>query len=309
MLLVFRRKHNDVLRQASDFVDLFFNGDAGLQVFELNGAANFRENREGVRIPFGHLVAHLNGLAFLYEQARAVRNFVAFFLAALFVNDDNVTAAVHNHRGAAASADVFDIHVFCEACAACFEFRLFGHAACSSADVEGAHRKLSAGLADGLCSDNAHRFAHFHGASAGKVAAVTARANSTAAFASEHRANLDAHDAGRLNCAGQLLADFLINLDNDVALEVLDLIERNSANDAIAQRLNFFLALLENRLDVNSVGGAAVDFRDDYVLRHVHQTAGEVTGIGGLQCRVRQTLTSAVRGNEVLQHGEPFTEV
>ena len=54
---------------------------------------------------------------------------------------------------------------------------------------------------------------------------------------------------------------------------------------------------------------AAVVLGDDRVLRHVDETAGQVTGVGGLERRVRQTLTGAVGGDEVLEHRETFAEV
>ena len=50
-------------------------------------------------------------------------------------------------------------------------------------------------------------------------------------------------------------------------------------------------------------------FADDHVLRHVHQLAGHVTGVGGLERGVGQTLAGAVRGDEVFQHGQAFAEV
>ena len=48
---------------------------------------------------------------------------------------------------------------------------------------------------------------------------------------------------------------------------------------------------------------------DDDVLRHVDQTAGEVAGVGGLERGIGQALTRAVGRDEVLEHGEAFTEV
>ena len=48
---------------------------------------------------------------------------------------------------------------------------------------------------------------------------------------------------------------------------------------------------------------------DDHVLGHVHEPAREVAGIGGLERRIGQALAGAVRGDEVLQHGEAFAEV
>ena len=49
--------------------------------------------------------------------------------------------------------------------------------------------------------------------------------------------------------------------------------------------------------------------RDDDVLRHVGQLAGEVTRVGRLESRIGQTLAGTVRGAEVLQHGQAFAEV
>ena len=46
--------------------------------------------------------------------------------------------------------------------------------------------------------------------------------------------------------------------------------------------------------------GAAVLLGDDDVLRHVDQTAGEVARVGGLERRIGQALTRAVRRDEVL---------
>ena len=44
------------------------------------------------------------------------------------------------------------------------------------------------------------------------------------------------------------------------------------------------------------------------VLAHVHQTAGEVPGVGGAQGGVREALAGAVGGDEELEHGEALDE-
>ena len=54
---------------------------------------------------------------------------------------------------------------------------------------------------------------------------------------------------------------------------------------------------------------AAVFHRDDDVLRHVGQLAGEVTRVGRLEGRVGQTLAGTVRRAEVLEHRQAFAEV
>ncbi len=45
------------------------------------------------------------------------------------------------------------------------------------------------------------------------------------------------------------------------------------------------------------------------VLRDVDQTPGQVTGVGGPQRGVGEALAGAVRGDEVLQHGQALAEV
>ena len=231
-------------------------------------------------------------------EARAVDDVVAFFFAALFVDDGDQAGTVHRNDLLAAALDHLQVDELHEAVVAGFDLRLFGDAGCRAADVERAHRELRARFADGLRGDHADRFAHLDEAAGGEVAAVAAAANTAPGFAREHGANFHALDAGRLNRIGQLFGDFLVDLDDHVAFVVFDLLERDAAHDAVAQRLDFD-AGFENRFDVNSVGRAAVEFVNDHVLRHVDETAREVAGIGGLERRIGQTLTSAVRGDEV----------
>ena len=174
--------------------------------------------------------------------------------------------------------------------------------------MERPHGELRAGLADGLRGDDTDGFAELDHAAGGKVAAITQRANAAPGFAREHGTDANAVDARRLNGVGKLFVDFLIYVDDDVALEVFDFVERNAADDAVAQRLDLD-PRFDNRLDVNAVVGAAVEFVDDHVLRNVHETARQIAGVGGLQGRVGKTFARAVRGDEVFQHGEAFAEV
>ena len=81
-----------------------------------------------------------------------------------------------------------------------------------------------------------------------------------------------------------------------------------AADDAVAQRLDD-LAALDDRPGLDAVHRAAVDLVDDDVLRHVHQPAGQVARVGGLERRVGQPLARAVRRDEVLENRQPFTEV
>src|SRR4029077_4372713 len=102
--------------------------------------------------------------------------------------------------------------------------------------------------------------------------------------------------------------NFLIYINDDAALEVLNLVEGNAADDAVAQRLDFD-AGFDDGLNVDAVAGAAIALVDDDVLRDVDEAASKVARIGSLERRVRQALARAVGGKKVFQHGESFAEV
>src|SRR5918996_1190197 len=64
-------------------------------------------------------------------------------------------------------------------------------------------------------------------------------------------------------------------------------------------------------LDVDpdpSVGAAVVLANDDF-LAYVDQTAGEVTGVRRPQRRIRKSLPSPVRRDEVFEHRQALAEV
>src|SRR5271156_6408857 len=308
MLFIAGGQSDDVLRKAGHFVHLLFDREAGPQIVKLHGASGFGEDREGERIPFGENLAVGDVFAVQDAETGAVHDVVALLLAVLFVHDGDQPSAVHGDGSAAAALNELEVHEFDDAVVARFERGTLGNAGGSSADVERTHRELRARLADGLRGDDADSFAEFDHAPGGEVAAVAESANSTTRFAGEHGANAHALDTGGLHLVGEVFGDFLVDVDDDRALEVLDLVERNAANNAVAQRLDFD-AGFNDGFDEDAVGGAAVALIDDDVLSHVNEAACEVTGIGGLESRIRQALTRAVRRDEVLQHGKAFAEV
>src|SRR6185369_3245515 len=115
-----------------------------------------------------------------------------------------------------------------------------------------------------------------------QVATVARDANAALGFASQHRADFDALDTGGLNGCRQFFGDFLVDVDDDVAFIVPLIFERHAAHDAVAQGFDDF-AGFDDRLHVNTFGGAAIVFANDHVLRHVDETAREVARIGRLQ--------------------------
>src|SRR6202034_3354895 len=96
---------NDQTRQAGNLVHFFVERDAFLQVFELNGAADFREDGEGVGIPLGHDLAEGDRLTFFHLKARTVDDLVALLLAATIVDHGDGAGAVHGDEIALTAAD------------------------------------------------------------------------------------------------------------------------------------------------------------------------------------------------------------
>ena len=69
------------------------------------------------------------------------------------------------------------------------------------------------------------------------------------------------------------------------------------------------VAAFDDRLHHQALCSAAIHGRDDHVLRHIDQATGQITGVGGLQSSVRQTFSSTVGRDEVLQNIQTFAEV
>src|SRR5437764_13216521 len=171
--------------------------------------------------------------------------------------------------------------------------------------MERTHGELCTGLTDGLGRVHAYSLAAIDKSAGGQVAAVTHDANAALRFAGQHRANLDALDTGCVNRGSQLFGDLLVDAYDHVAFVIALVFESHAAHNAVAQRLDDF-ARFDNRLDEDAFGGAAIGLGDDDVLRDVHQTPREVAGIRRLESGIGQTLAGAVRGDEVLQHVQPF---
>ena len=113
----------------------------------------------------------------------------------------------------------------------------------------------------------------------------------------------------------RLLVDQLAGLDQQRAaarlvdlVRIVDVLGRHVADDALGQRLDDVLAFLQ-RADLEAQDRAAILLGDRHVLRDVDETAREVAGVGRLERGVGQTLTSAVRRDEVLEHRQAFAEV
>ena len=143
--------------------------------------------------------------------------------------------------------------------------------------MEGTHGELGTGLADGLRRNDADGFTDVDHVTAGQIAPVAQDANATAAFAGEHRTNLDLRDACILDDAHLVFGDFLVRLHQHFAgVGIEDVVDRDTAQNTIAELLDDLATLFERR-DFDAFERTAVVLRDDAVLGDVDKTAGEVT--------------------------------
>ena len=186
--------------------------------------------------------------------------------------------------------------------------------------VEGAHGQLGAWLADGLRGDDAHRFAHIHEFARRERTAVALGAGAHLGFAHQNRAGFHRLDSGSHQAVDEFHRDLIVPVGELGAVGRHHIGGQDPAHRSELHPLGFaqvaqlvsdrdtLVVHLDDRERHPSLG-TAVDLANDHVLRHVHEPSGEVTGVGGAQCGVRQTLTRAVRGDEVLQHTQAFPEV
>ena len=104
------------------------------------------------------------------------------------------------------------------------------------------------------------------------------------------------------------LLDRLTALDDDAAVLRHQILGRGAAQDADGERGDD-LAGIDDGAHLDAVRRAAIRLADDGILRHVDEAAGQVARVRGLQRRVREALTGAVSGVEVLENVETFLEV
>ena len=178
-----------------------------------------------------------------------------------------------------------------------------------AAGVEGTHRQLGTGLADGLGGNNADRFTHVDRLADGQVDAVALGADAGAGLAGHNAADKCLMNAVGLKDLCVLRHEHVVRVEEQLAgLGIGDRHCREAAVDRGAEVLDQLAAVIFG-LDPDALGGAAVFLADDDVLADIDHTTGQVTGVGGTQSRIGHTLTGASGGDEVLQNGQAFTEV
>src|SRR5262249_49274877 len=238
--LFIRRVGDHELAHAGHFVHLLLQRQALDQVLEMDHAADLRQDRESVRIPFEQDLVGLHCRAVFDHHARAVVDGVALLFTPLLVHDRHDAVAIHRDQLAVLALHGLDADVARVSVALGVLRGLFTDARRRTTDMERTHRQLRAGFADRLRRDHTDRFAALDQPAGRKVAAIARDTNAALGFARQHRADLHALDTGRLNRRRQVFSDLLVDADDYVAFVVLLIFQRHAAHDAVAQRLDDF---------------------------------------------------------------------
>src|SRR6516164_10317047 len=160
--------------------------------------------------------------------------------------------------------------------------------------MERPHRELRSRFTDGLCGNDADRLAEVDHMASAKIATIAQDTNPALRLAGQHGADLDPLYTRLVDTLYQFLIDLLVGLDYDITGErILDIFERNSAQNTISEWLNDFSAFHE-RSDFDTIHGTTIVFANDGVLGHIYEPTGKVTSVGGLESRIRKTLTGTV---------------
>ncbi len=180
--------------------------------------------------------------------------------------------------------------------------------------MEGTQRQLGARLTDGLCRHDADGLADVHQLVGGQRPAVALGAHAALGFAGQHGTCLDLFDAvgdhvlehvhGH-RVAGLVQHGLAVGRVDHVGGQQTGVRTTVGGLDEMQGAVGVTFADLHDQAAL----GAAVLLTDDDVLGDVHQTTGQVARLRGTQCGIRQTLTSAVLGDEVFQHGQTLTVV
>ena len=177
-----------------------------------------------------------------------------------------------------------------------------------SARMEGAHGQLGTRLSDGLGCDDTHRRPELHGTRGRKVAPVAIAADSVACLTGQRGTDAEDLDLGPLDRLESPLVNLSPSLDDDLAgLGVDDVFHGLASEDSVREGAGNRPVIRPE--DQDALQGPAIDLPNPDVLRNVDQAAGQVASLGGLHCRVRETLAGTVGRQEVLERHQALTEV
>lgn len=107
---------------------------------------------------------------------------------------------------------------------------------CNTAGVERTHRKLRAGLTDGLCSNNANSSTDVNRTCSSKVPTVALLANAMLCMTGHNRADVDGGETSSIH-GGNLIhgVDEVARSNDNVALGILDVFQNATTNQVLVK--------------------------------------------------------------------------
>ena len=176
-------------------------------------------------------------------------------------------------------------------------------------DMESPHRQLRARLANRLGGNDAHRFADVDVRATCQITAVTCPAGTALALASQNRTDKHRVDTRLIDLIDLGLVDKLARLDQLVTgLGVENIGRCGTSQNTFRQGIDKLTAL-DDGPHRKAILGTAIHFDDDAILRHIDETTCQIARIRGLQSRIRQALTRAMRRVEIFENGQAVLEV
>src|SRR3972149_770586 len=160
--------------------------------------------------------------------------------------------------------------------------------------MEGPHRKLRARLSNGLSRYDADGLAHLDHPAARQVPAVALYADAPGRPAGQNRPYLYPVYPGFFYPVDLCLVYFLVGVDDDLFTERVEhFLEGDPSEYPLADGLDD-LSAFDKRAHGDAVHGAAALLGFVGVLSDINEPPRKVTGVGGLQGRVGQTLSGSV---------------
>ena len=209
--------NDDIATNAGGFVDFLTNGHTRDHITELNATGLFGDNWNVVRIPLHECDTFFNSASVGNGDDGTDDNVVAFKFTTILRMKRDGAVFVENDEGFIHGFHDFEFVETDGAVVFGFDDWLLERLARSTADVEGSHRKLCAGFADGLSSNDAHSFTDLDHATCSKTAAVAFDTNTALGFAGQRRTNLELLMADFFQSGCSLLINELIFFEDCLA--------------------------------------------------------------------------------------------
>ena len=175
--------------------------------------------------------------------------------------------------------------------------------------MESTQRQLSTRLTDRLCSNDTDSFSLLNHTAGSKVTSVTLGTYAFLRFASQYRTDFYTFNRRIFNFLCDILSNFFTSGNNQLTGgRMNNIMYWNTSEDTFIQSGNNFIVIFQSSTN-QTAQCSTVFFINNHIMRYVYKTTSQVSGIGSLQSCIRQTFTSTVGRDKVLQYRQTFLKV